>query len=206
MDIRRPRPPEEILSGLSSKSFLPSPELGEWARATFIESGSPLENTEHAHLQQAEVEFAWTNEPNSRHGRVILAQCELMPPMAMGKWARSRATQQMSDWFGQMPDFLITISAEVGEIMDDVSFCALVEHELYHAAQDTDEFGMPKFSKKTGRPVFAIRGHDVEEFVGVVDRYGMAGEKMRELVEAANRGPSIEASTITAACGNCAKK
>ncbi|WFU46213.1 putative metallopeptidase [Sinorhizobium terangae] len=45
---------------------------------------------------------------------------------------------------------------------------ALVEHELYHAAQETDASGAPKFSRSTGRPVFVIRGQDVEEFVGVV--------------------------------------
>jgi len=30
---------------------------------------------------------------------------------------------------------------------------ALIEHELNHAAQETDAFGSPKFSRSTGRPV-----------------------------------------------------
>nr|WP_271894430.1 putative metallopeptidase [Phyllobacterium sp. IY22] len=47
-----------------------------------------------------------------------------------------------------------------------------MEHELYHAGQDRDSFGAPKFRKSTGLPVFILRGHDIEEFIGVVRRYG----------------------------------
>ena len=62
---------------------------------------------------------------------------------------------------------------------------------------------LPKFSKQTGRPVFAIRGHDVEEFVGVVERYGAEATNVQALVRAANKGPSIAQAAIANACGNC---
>ena len=78
----------------------------------------------------------------------------------------------MTDWFGMVPDFIITINAAWWLQASDVEACALVEHELYHCAQDSDEYWAPKFNKQTGRPVFTIRGHDVEEYIGVVRRYG----------------------------------
>ncbi|ASJ61546.1 hypothetical protein SMB554_20520 (plasmid) [Sinorhizobium meliloti] len=80
---------------------------------------------------------------------------------------------------------------------------ALVEHELNHAAQATDAFGAPKFSRSTGRPVFTIRGHDGEEFVGVVRRYGADAAGIRAIVDAANRPPEIARAQIAHAGGTC---
>lgn len=201
--MNRPQPPSHVVDALGAV-FAPSPELEEWARATFLEPSSPLFNEDHTHLQMASLGFLWTNEPNSRGGRVVIGQCEIMPPMAMGKWQRARAIAQVEEWFGAMPDFIITISAPAAEILDDASFMALIEHELYHAAQDRDDFGMPKF-RRNGRPAFAMRGHDVEEFVGVVRRYGAVATNTEALVEAANAAPEISLARIAAACGNCLK-
>jgi len=86
--------------------------------------------------------------------------------------------------------------------MDDPSFCALVEHELYHCGQKLDVHGMPKFGQD-GMPQFAIRGHDVEEFVGVVARYGADAAGVSEMVEAAKHRPSVGLASIAGACGTC---
>lgn len=199
--MMRPRPPYDMIDGCGQ--FIAAPELEAWARNTFISEISPIYNPDHAHLQMASLGFVWTNEPNTRAGRVILGQCEIMPPMSMGKWQRARALAQVSDWFGQMPDFLITISAGAAQYMDNDSFCALIEHELYHAGQATDDFGQPRFNKRTGLPVFAIKGHDVEEFVGVVRRYGASAAGVEEMVRAANKGPEVAPANVARACGNC---
>lgn len=121
----------------------------------------------------------------------------------MGKWARARADMQIKQWFDFVPDFIITLDAEYCRECGDAEFMALVEHELYHAAQETDAFGAPKFSRSTGRPVFTIRGHDVEEFVGVVRRYGADAAGIRAIVDAANRPPEIARAQIAHACGTC---
>jgi hypothetical protein len=44
-----------------------------------------------------------------------------------------------------------------------------------------------------------------EEFVGVVRRYGVgaAAPGVRELVEAAQREPEVEAAEVSLACGTC---
>jgi hypothetical protein len=185
--------------------FVPAPEVEEWVRRTFIDEAGPLHNPAHEHLQQAELGFLWTDIGNSRGGRNIIGQCEIMPPMAMGKWQRARAEYQIEQWFGHVPDFVITLLAPWCDHADDAAFCAVVEHELYHAAQDRDEYGQPKFGRD-GSPKFAIRGHDVEEFVGVVERYGAVATGVSEMVRVANMGPSIGAAAVDMACGTCERR
>jgi hypothetical protein len=200
--MTRPFPPAEIVADMMPR-FEPAPELEHWARVNFISEFSPINNPDHEHLQQASLGFLWTNVENNRQMRQVLGQCELMPPQAMGKWQRARAKLQIEQWFGRELDFLITISTTAGMLRDDVSFMALVEHELYHAGQDRDAYGQPKFSRETGAPVFAIRGHDVEEFVGVVRRYGAQAAGVEELVRAANKGATVAEGNIARACGTC---
>lgn len=199
----RPQPPRELFDVEARVSFLPAPELAEWARETFIEDGAELLNEEHAHLQHGSVAFVWTNIPNARAGHRIVGQCEIMPPMAMGKWQKARAEEQVEQWFGEVPDFLITIDANYAAQCDDAEFCSLVEHELLHAGQEMGPLG-PKFTK-AGKPKFAIRGHDVEEFVSIVKRYGVgaAAGATRALVEAAKHAPEVGAVQISQACGTC---
>lgn len=198
--MSRPLPPESLME--IEERFEPAEDLRQWIVATFIDPDGDLANPDHQHLMDAEIGVLWTNVDNSRNMRGVIGQAELMPPMAMGKWQKARATQQIEEWFGGVPDFLLTFYAPAASVMDDASFCALVEHELYHCAQKRDQHGMPKFTQD-GRPSFAIRGHDVEEFVGVVARYGAAASGVAELVEAANRRPSVALADIAGACGTC---
>jgi hypothetical protein len=197
---RRPEPPRDLLLG-----YAPAPELADWARAVFIDDAGPLRNVEHEHLQRCTIGFAWAAEENSRNGRRILGLTELMPPMAMGKWQKGRAAQLMTDWFGAMPDFLITIDT-VAASFDDASFCALVEHELYHCAQATDAYGMPKFHRDSGEPMWGVRAHDVEEFVGVVARYGTEATGTAELVKAGSGKALVAVADVSMACGTCAER
>lgn len=199
--MMRPTPPGSMLEALGD-TFEPSEELRAWIFATFIAEDAPLANPDHAHLSDARLGVLWTNCDNARAMRAVVGQAELMPPMAMGKWQRARAVQQVVEWFDEMPDFLLTFHAGASDEMDDASFCALVEHELYHCAQNRDAYGMPKF-RDDGSPSFGIRGHDVEQFVGVVARYGADAADVREMVAAANRGPSVGLATIAGACGTC---
>ena len=78
--------------------------------------------------------------------------------------------------------------------------CALIEHELYHCAQDTDADGFPAFDSQTGRPKWTIDPHDVEEFVGVAERYGAATDDLQRMQGALRRGPTVEEAAVEAAC------
>ena len=197
----RPTPPHDMIEDPLTR-FEPAPDLVDWMRMTFIEDDAELPNEDHVHLRSASIGALWTNVPNGRHGRRIIGQCEMgLPPL--NKWSRARVELQLQNWFGFVPDFVLTFDAEYAATCEDAEFCALVEHELYHAGQEHDAFGAPKFRKLSGLPAFTMRGHDVEEFVGVVRRYGADATGVRALVDAANRGPEITKASIGHVCGTC---
>lgn len=184
-------------------AVVPAPELEAWARRAFVDEDGPLANADHAHLRGADVRFLWTDADNRRRGRFVAATAELGEPApSLHGWTRARIVSQMLGWWGCVPDFVVTVSAPAWYEMDDTAACSLVEHELYHCAQASDEFGAPRF-RKDGRPVWSMRGHDVEEFAGVVERYGAHREDVRRFVGAALLGPTVAPASIAAACGTC---
>ena len=193
----RPQPPSDNLFG-----FRPDQEgLGAWAHATFIDGSSPICNPHHAHLDSAFIGWLWTDEEAAHQGRRILGECRLIQSQQR-KWSSAMMHHQLKQWFGGTPDFVITIQADAAREMDDASFCALVEHELYHAGQALNQYGDPAFTKH-GQPIYAMRGHDIEEFVGVVERYGAGAAGVQALVDAAKGRPAIGVASLAAACGTC---
>lgn len=203
----RPHPPH-YLHGvdalLDTPKFEPAPDLLEWLTSTFIVDGSPLQNADHSHLSLARIGCLWTNTPAFARGRRIVGLCEFKPPSGtMGKWQRARAQAQLYGWFGDDLDFLLTFDADYAARCSDAEFCALTEHELYHCGQARDEYGAPRFSK-SGLPAFECRGHDVEEFVGVVKRYGADAAHVAAFSQAAALTPDVPAERIAMVCGTCA--
>lgn len=180
----RPLPPESFTDPLTAR-YMPAPEVLKWARAEILTEGGQLHNPDFAHLEYADVQFLWAPGSFQKQGRTVLGQCEEVT-FRCGPWQKGRQQQQMVDWFGAVPDYLITLDAEYSLTCSDIEFCALVEHELYHIGQEFDEFGSPAFNKY-GLPKLCMRGHDVEEFVGVVRRYG-ASEDVQRMIDAAKGG------------------
>lgn len=186
-------------------AFAPSKEMEVWMRETFLDEKSRFFNVEHDHLNSASLGVLWTNVPNSRQMKVIVGTAELGKPMGtMGKWAKARFQFQLLEWFGvDELDFLITLYAPFFAGCAEVEWYATSEHELYHCGQVMDDFG-PKF-RKDGTPVFGIRGHDVEEFVGILERYGVEGGAgdTRAFVGASKRRPLFTGKAIAIHCGTC---
>lgn len=200
--MNRPLPPQELLE-LEAVIFpvvKPAPEIRAWAHETFIADEGELYNPIHAHLIDSDVEFMWASTAFTKKGRTVLGQCEQVMLRA-GGWQKVRLEQQFRDWFGRVPKFLITIAADYSADCSDTEFCALVEHEMMHIAQATDEYGAPKFNQE-GMPVLTIRGHDVEEFIDIVKRYG-ASHEVQQMVDAANGKPEVAKTNIARACGTC---
>jgi len=171
-----------------------------------MREGSPLHNPDHQHLRDADIAYLWANQQNSSKMRRVVGQCEEVT-FRCGAWQKGRQEQQMEEWFGRVPAYLITLDAKYAVECSDIEWCALIEHELYHLAQKTDEFGAPAFTKD-GMPKLGIQGHDVEEFVGIVRRYGAgaAAGDTAKLVTAAQRVPEIAELNIAQACGTCLRK
>lgn len=206
----RPLPPRNLCGGEITDdeslcgSFQPAPDVADWLISTFIKTSGTLCNKDHEHLEDAHIGCLWTNYENRRQMRNIIGTAE-MPRTGSG-WAKNRAEYQLRQWFGEVPDFVLTFYAPVADRLTDAQWCSLVEHELYHCAQAVDEFGMQRFNQETGKPIFTMRGHDVEEFVGVVARYGVANNPdsaVWALVEAANAEPEIAMANVAHACGTC---
>ncbi len=206
---QRPMPPEGLGQFADGQdhfvTIVPAPELRDWIVKTFIEQDGRLFNIEHRHLLWARFECLWAAGTFEKQGRTVIGLTEEISFRVSG-WPRWRQEQQLAEWFGQagQPDYLITFAADWSREASDTDFCALVEHELYHIGQKHDKFGEPEFTSE-GLPKLAIRGHDVEEFVGVVRRYGVGdrGGKVAELVAAANSRPEVSRAQVAMGCGTC---
>jgi hypothetical protein len=181
----------------------PAPEVSEWLQAEILADTGSIHNEDHAHLLDADIRVMWASSSFNKQGRTVLGQAEQVAFRA-GGWQKARMEQQMRDWFGDVPDFIITLAADYCAECSDTDFCALVEHELYHIAQAKDQYGAPKFTQE-GLPKLEMRSHDVEEFVGVVRRYG-ASPDVQALVDAANRPAEVGKLNIARACGTCLLK
>lgn len=187
--------------------ILTASEWWNWIQSTFIEEGS-LHNPDHSHLQYARIGVLLTNEKYVRKGRRVCGEAREAKPKGSNAWKKCRAKQQLVRWFGPpLPDFVITLDSLW--IRDRVSagaydaVCALVEHELYHCAQDTGANGMPAFDSNTGRPRWTIAPHDIEEFIGVAERYGAARDDIQKVAQAIHSGPTVTETDVNAACGVC---
>lgn len=210
----RPMPPEEI--GTMVKDYplcvMPALDLTEWCLKTFLNPDSKLHNLDHFHLfdalHEGNIGFLWSITGYVKQQRQIIGLTEQANFGRSGYWSKLRQEQQMMEWFGiDIPDFIITLDANYCHRCTDEEFCALVEHEMYHITQKFDPFGTPVFVKETGRPSLCIKGHDVEEFIGVVRRYGVGNPQgnLAQMVDAAKRKPEIARVDIAAACGTCLK-
>jgi hypothetical protein len=178
----------------------PANEVADWLNRNILADDGPLNNRDHAHLHGADVCFLWASTAFGKQGRTVIGQAEQVMFRA-GGWQKARQEQQMREWFGYVPDFIITLAADYCAQCSDLEFCALVEHELYHIGQELDDFGSPKFTKE-GMPKLALRGHDVEEFTGVVRRYG-ANAQVAKLIEAAKGPAEVSRLNVAHACGTC---
>lgn len=201
----RPMPPEGVL-GTWEATFAPAPDVLEWLQREIVGEAGRIHNPEHRHIAGADLAVLWASEGFASKGRRVIGTAEQVS-FRCGAWQRGRQEQQMREWFGHVPDYLITLDAAFCAQCTDAEFCSLVEHELYHVGQALDEFGSPAFTKD-GRPKLAIRGHDVEEFIGVVRRYGVGdpGGAIAQLAAAARAQPEVGRAAIAGACGTCLQR
>ena len=212
--MKRPMPPKDIgvldfdwsMHNDMPYDFRPDEDLKDWVWSTLIDEEGELCNPDHIHLSYYSrdlIGFMWASRPFEKGGHVVLGQAEQVAIMA-GGWKRKRQELQMVQWFGYIPKYIITLDAGYAESCSDVDFCALIEHELYHIGFEIMD-GEMYISPSTGKPKLKMKGHDVEEFHGVVQRYG-ASPDVQKMVELANDGPTISRANIAHACGTCLLK
>lgn len=200
--MSRPAPPADLLESLWL-TLRPATDVWGWVQNEILADTGSIHNPDHAHLIDANIQVMWASASFARQGRTVLGQAEQVMHRA-GGWQKARQEQQMREWFGEEPTYLITLAADYCAQCSDAEFCALVEHELYHIAQATDEYGAPKFTRE-GLPKLTMRDHDVSEFVSIVERYGVGHPEgdLARMVEVAKKPPSVSRASIANACGTC---
>jgi len=201
-EVIRPQPSHELRT--PGFQIEPSNELADWMMNTFVHEDGQLWNADHGHLQSANIAAIWTNVEFEDGLMPVAGMAEIV--RVNGKpWPRAERTDHLCLLHGNVPQARIWLYAPNVVTLDDASFCALVEHELYHLAQKHDKNTEPMFDDE-GRPVLTNRSHDVGEFLGVVERYGVGGvhSNVKKLVDVAKQKPKIERALIQIACGTCA--
>jgi hypothetical protein len=203
---KRPMPPAQLGKVQDDHSvtlFVPGDEVADWIAAEILAEDGAIHNPDHAHLIDADIAVLWAAGGFDSKMRTVIGTAEEVA-FRCNVWQRERQEQQLAQWFGRVPHFLITLDGAYCRTCTDADFCALVEHELYHIAQKKDFGGAPRFGRD-GQPLLAIQGHDVEEFVGVVRRYGVGspGGSLAQLVAAASKKPEVSGYKLATACGTC---
>lgn len=140
---------------------------------------------EFTHIKDGEpvIHFLFKTMPTVRQGRQILGT--VYEPMVQGQ-LRPLFDWMLSRLFDDMPDFLIVLDLDWWDSASAQEREILVFHEMCHIAQAEDKDGIPKFDRETGAPCWTLRGHDVEEFVDVVARYGAWNDELARLIAAAS--------------------
>ncbi len=89
----------------------PAPEVWEWLKAEILANTGSIRNEDHVHLLDADIRVMCASSSFEKQGRTVLGQAEQIAFRA-GGWQKSRMEQQMRDWFGDVPAFIITLAAD----------------------------------------------------------------------------------------------
>lgn len=186
----------------------PAFDMNLFVKRTFLTPNKALFNVDHYHLDEAidtDIAFLWSAGGFEKKMMRVIGQAEQLM-FRSGGFQKMRQEQQFYEWFGYVPKFVITLDGMYCANCTDTEFCALVEHELSHIGVVIGEWGTPKFNKDTGLPILGIRDHDVSEFIGVVERYGVPKDSpLERMVAVANKAPIIAKTDIQHACATCLK-
>jgi hypothetical protein len=135
-------------------------------------------------LGEAAVLFLFRMETKDKNGKAVLG--EMCLPRFQGSLA-PLATWLLAKVCDGIPDFLMILDRQWWVQADRMSRTALVFHELLHCTIAADKEGEQKFTDD-GRPVWAIRPHDVEVFNEEVARFGAWHADIAAFIAAAREG------------------
>lgn len=143
-----------------------------------------MRHAEHAHLRENEIrfEYLFRHETKLKGGKVVLGSVH--EPACQGEM-RPLFEWLLGRLFGGLPDYVIILDHGFWNSVTPQTREALMFHELCHVKQALDEFGMPKFNKQTGRAIYRLVGHDIEEFNAVVAEYGVWSPDIADFMAAA---------------------
>jgi hypothetical protein len=130
--MERPLPPALLQSSepwTPDIRFSLASEVWQWVQTEILADTGSIHNPDHAHLIDAHIAVMWASSGFEKAGRRVPGQAEQVAFRA-GGWQKARMEQQMRDWFGDVPAFIITLSADYCSTCSDTEFCGWIEHEL----------------------------------------------------------------------------
>lgn len=134
-----------------------------WRDSELEEIGKSLIQKHHNHLLEAEISYLVTSRAMSRAGKRVAG--------------KARKTSGVLKYYARA-DFEIVVSGAIWGEMLQAEREALVDHELSHCSVEHDD---------DGNRNWVFRGHDIEEFIAVVDRHGLWHEDLKTFGEAVAR-------------------
>lgn len=125
---------------------------------------------DHADLKQGEANILFLMRSETKLNQTKMELGSLQLPVFSGRTG-ALATWLMVRAFGALPDFIMILDAQFWRQAPREQRIALVDHELMHGCVAVNKEGEQRFADD-GRPVWAIRPHDLEEFDSIVARHG----------------------------------
>lgn len=191
MNYTRPMPPDEMRQ--SGLVMVRSEEVESVIRNDFTGRGGLFWDPEHGHLGRARIGVLWMGSKHIHRGSAKMGTMELVAPFDAepSTWGEAQKRLMLYMLFDQRewPHFIMRLSGPRCHKAEDREFFALVDHEVCHGAQATDQWGAPRFSDTTGEPVWKIRPHDYEGFAGTTERFGAIADGSAGIVLAGAKKP-----------------
>lgn len=123
----------------------------------------------HPELMEAKIALAWNfSWKPDKDGHLVLGKCK-----------------KAGDLEKSVPspfDFIITLFKPFWEdpAVSQDQMCALLDHELCHATARYDDEGELLRDEK-GNIMYRTRKHDVEDFIEIIERYGVHTPQLERL-------------------------
>lgn len=142
---------------------MPKEKLRIWEASEAKDLAEGLIPKYHEHLEQAKILYLFTNQERKKCDRVRLASAAKVSGLQKYLSSLHLSDDLDAPAVDHGADFVILIDGVIWERLTPAQRLALIDHELCHAGWVDNEDG--------GR--FFLRGHDLEEFVAVVERHGL---------------------------------
>lgn len=143
----------------------------------------------HQHLDDVRIEYVFRSKAAKSKGKEV--------------WGTARKVTGLNAYLAQglahdelplgddVDDlFAIEIAEDVWSKLNDKQRRALVDHELCHCTVDVDD---------EGRVILGVVGHDLEEFVAIVERHGLWREDVESFTQAAWEAQELPLGDSTSA-------
>jgi hypothetical protein len=148
------------------------PVIFEPATSDVLELACEIIGSYHPMLREARIGFVFRSEVQTSKDHDVWAAISTVPPKVRAAirgllGAESKEAVAGEGLMGTLLDYLVWIAKPIWEIAPDSQRRALLDHELSHA--------------RYGQSGWTTRGHDVEEFLEVIQRHGLWNTSLRHI-------------------------